>query len=104
MQILQSEECQEKCSVCGIKYSGLSREHLRTDQHQLFKKLFNSLRELPMPEVAFLSRKYVIGDVKELPKEKTKEVKKKVVDSDSEEEIKPKKKVAFKATKKQLKD
>lgn len=95
----------KKCSVCGVKYSGLSRDHLRTQDHKLYKDLFNAMRELPTPEVIFLAKKYVIPIVEKKPKKvveepKSKEkvkAKKVVVESSDEESVEEKpKKVTFK--------
>ncbi len=51
------------CSVCGREYSGLSRDHLRTDTHKMYKSLFRSLRDVPEVEIKKLVATYVVqGD------------------------------------------
>jgi hypothetical protein len=48
------------CSVCGREYSGLSRDHLRTETHKMYKNLFRSLRDIPEQEVKKLVATYVV--------------------------------------------
>ena len=64
----ESESCCEKCglntvrvcSVCGREYSGLSKDHLRTDTHKMYKSLFRCLRDVPEQEVKKLVATYVV--------------------------------------------
>ena len=113
-----SEECCTKCgnntlklcSVCGRSYAGLSKLHLRTSTHKLYKALFKYLKQAPEAEIQKLVDTYIpkaelpaktiskqseIATQTEVPKQKIvkKKIVKKKVDSDSSESIPKKKKL-----------
>ena len=106
----ESEKCCKECglntvrvcSVCGREYSGLSKDHLRTDTHKMYKNLFRSLRDVPEQEIKKLVATYVIQKepvkqpMKPEPAKPVKKVKVKAPkqdsDSDSDSDKKPPKK------------
>lgn len=47
------------CSICGREYAGLSKMHLRTSIHKLYKTLFKFLRQAPESEIQRLCDAYI---------------------------------------------
>jgi len=47
------------CSICGREYAGLSKLHLRTSIHKLYKTLFKFLRQAPESEIQRLCDAYI---------------------------------------------
>ena len=82
------------CSVCAKEYTGTTRDHLRTQSHQILKSLLRSIRLLPEAEIFELAKKHVKGLVKN-----TKPKKPKLSKSSSEESLTPKKKPIKKTVK-----
>lgn len=62
---IKCDKCKEIriCSVCGREYNGMSKFHLRTPIHRLYKNLLKFLKNQPEADVKKLADKFKVNYV-----------------------------------------